>query len=194
LYGWCGELGVGDGGEGAEVGVEDDVLEEGQGGVFAAGRVLLRIRGSGGGGRVGDGEALGDAGDAQSAEEQGGAAVVEGVGGDAGEHLLEGAEDGGRVFEQREGEDGVVGMDAEVFGRAAGGVVVVAERLAAQGWAAAAVAGGLDVAAELVVAWRLAAARGGEGFETGAGVGSEEREDGFGRLRHGIFSCMGLIG
>jgi hypothetical protein len=146
---------------------------------------------------LGDGEALGDAGDAQSAEEQGGAAVVEGVGGDAGEDVLEGAEDGGCVLEQRHGEDSVVGMDAEVFGRAAGGVVVVAEWLAAQGRAAAAGAGGLDVAAELVVAWRLAAAGSGEGFEAGVGlgfgVGSGEREDGFGKLRHGIFSSLGLV-
>jgi hypothetical protein len=128
--------------------------------------------------------------------------VVERVGGDAGEDVLEGAEDGGRVLEQRHGEDGVVGVDAEVFGRAAGGVVEVAERLAAQGRAAAAGADGLDVAAELVVAWRLAATRGGEGFEAsfglglglGFGVGSGEREDGFGKLRHGISPLWDLFG
>jgi len=142
------------------------------------------------GGRRRGGEAVGDAGDAQSVDEQGGAAGVEGVGGDAGEDVGQGAEDGGTVLDEGEGEDGVVGVDAEVFGRPAGGVVEVAEVLAAQGGAAATVAGGLDVAAERVVAWRLAAAGGGQGFEAGVWV---VREGGFGELRHGGYSFYGTF-
>ena len=86
-------------------------------------------------------------GDAQAVEEEAGAGGVEGIGGDAGEDVGDGELDGVAVFEQREGEGGVEGGDVEVFGRAAGGVVVEAEVLAAEGGRAAAVAGGVDVAA-----------------------------------------------
>jgi hypothetical protein len=77
---------------------------------------------------------------------------VERVGGDAGEDFGEGVLDGGAVLERGECEDGVVGVDVKVFGRAPGGLVVVVELLAAQGGRAAAMAVDVDVAAEEALA------------------------------------------
>jgi hypothetical protein len=94
---------------------------------------------------AGAGEVAG--GDLEAVEEEGGALVVEGAGGDAGEDVGEGELDGGRVVDGEHGEDGVEGFLAEVFGRAAGGVVVVAEVFAAQAGRAAAAAFEVDVAA-----------------------------------------------
>ena len=157
---------LGDGGDGAEVGVEDEVFDQ----VF--GRVILR----GGGGAVGvvagggpadvaaavvgTGGAAGGAcggarfsrevgaGDEQAVEELSGALVVELVGGDAVEDLGEGEVDSGAVVEGGQLELGLGGVDSALTrGGAAGGVVVIAEGLAAQGRRAATAARGMDVAA-----------------------------------------------
>ena len=90
-------------------------------------------------------------GDLEAVEEEAGAFWVEVVGGDAAEDLGQGELDGGAVFEDGHGE-GVpvgVGIAGGVAGDgAAGGVVVEAEVLVAEGDHAAAAAGGADVAAE----------------------------------------------
>jgi hypothetical protein len=86
-----------------------------------------------------------EAGDLESVEEEAGAAGVDVVGGDALQDLADGVLDGGAVFGERELEGGVAG--AWVLRGSSRGVVVVAEVLAAQAWAAAAVAVGEDVAA-----------------------------------------------
>ena len=75
--------------------------------------------------------------------------MVELVGGDAVENLGEGEVDAGAVVDGGQLEDGVGGVDSAVAGcGAAGGVMVVAEGLAAQGGRAAAAARGEDVTAE----------------------------------------------
>ena len=85
----------------------------------------------------------------QAVQELAGALVVELVGGDAGENLGEGELDAGAVVDGGQLEDGVRGVDSAMAGcGAAGGVVVVAEGLAAQGGRAAAAARGEDVTAE----------------------------------------------
>jgi len=96
------------------------------------------------------------AGDLESVEEESSAFGVECFEGDALEDLTDGDLDGGAVLGRGEVELGVgVGAGAlvERLGAAesAGGVVVVAELLLAQGWAAAAVSLGEDVSA--LVAW-----------------------------------------
>jgi hypothetical protein len=94
------------------------------------------------------------------------ALCVERVGGDAGEDFGEGVLDGGAVLERGECEDGVVGVDVKVFGRAPGGLVVVVELLAAQGGRAAAMAVDVDVAAEEALAgfpWFITSECGGMG-------------------------------
>jgi hypothetical protein len=88
-----------------------------------------------------------EGGDAEAVEDERGALVVDGVGADAGEDVGEGELDGGGVVDGGKGEDGVEGGLVEVFGAAAGGVVEVAEVLAAEAGGAAAVAGEVDVAA-----------------------------------------------
>ena len=136
----------GDGGDGAEVGVEDEVFDEG------AGRVIFR----GGGAEVaGDGERSRLAGeeasdDLEAVEEATGAGGVEVVGGDAAENLGGDKKGGGAVLDDGEGK-GLGGVEVSELaggGRgAAGGVVVVAELLAAQRGRTAAAAGGEDVTA-----------------------------------------------
>jgi hypothetical protein len=97
-----------------------------------------------------------DGGDAQGAEEQAGALVIELVEGDAVGDFEDGALDGGAVFEAGQIEGGV-GEDEVALRPAAGtgGVVVIAEVFAAERWAAAAVSGGVDVAAEVAFAGRF---------------------------------------
>ncbi|HEX3374120.1 MAG TPA: hypothetical protein VHS13_07925 [Edaphobacter sp.] len=87
-----------------------------------------------------------EAGDLEAVEEESGAAGVDVVGGDALEDLADRALDGGAVFGQGEFEGRATGS-AGVGCGFAGGVVVVAEVLAAEAGAAAAVAVGEDVAA-----------------------------------------------
>ena len=88
--------------------------------------------------------------DLEVVEQAAGAGGVEVVGGDAGEDLRGDGEGGGAVLDDGELE-GLVGVEVAEFsgGRfgAAGGVVVVAELLAAQGGRAALEAGEVDVAA-----------------------------------------------
>ena len=111
----------------------DDVFDGlGLGVVFAAG--------------LGFGEV--EAGGLESVEEQAGAAGVEVVGGDALEDEADAGLDGGAVFGQGQVEGAGAGAALfEVYDWFAGGVVVVAEGLAAQAGGAAAVAVGEDVAA-----------------------------------------------
>jgi len=92
------------------------------------------------------------AGDEEAVQEAAGALVVELIGGDEGEDLGEGKLDAEAVVDGGQLEEGLAGVDPLVARcGAAGGVVVVAERLAAQGWRAAAVAGGEDVAAAIAL-------------------------------------------
>ena len=125
----------GDGGEGAEFGVEFDVLD----GfllffavVFARGLLAREV----------------DGGDLKAVEEETGASRVDGVGGDAAEDLGDGDLDAGAVFGVGDFEGGFGGV---LLGRPrrglAGGVVVVAECLVAERFGAAAVPSGEDVAA-----------------------------------------------
>ncbi len=87
------------------------------------------------------------AGDLEAVEEQAGAFGVDLVVGDAEEDVADGELDGGAVFGQGEVEGVAVFAGARVGRGAAGGVVVVAEVLVAERWAAAAAAFGEDVAA-----------------------------------------------
>jgi hypothetical protein len=91
------------------------------------------------------------AGDLQAVEEDGGALVVDVSGGDAAEDVEQGDLDGGAVV------DGLHAEDADAAGEwgvgQAGAVVVVAEVLGAEGGRAAAVSGGVDVAAEVAALW-----------------------------------------
>lgn len=121
----------------------------------------------GGAGEVGGGGA-------EAVEEKAGAGELDGLGGDAGEDVGEGELDGAGVLEDGEGEDGVFGEDVEVFWGSAGGVVVEAEGLVAEGGGAAAVAVGEDVAAA-----EAAAGAGGVGGGLGCGVGRGARHGGF---------------
>jgi hypothetical protein len=133
---------LGDGGEGAEDGVMGDLFDDlfffrGRG----LGLVLLEVAG----------------GDVEAVEHNAGAAVVEVVGGEAGEDLAEGVLDGGVVLGRREleyGGAGAAGAESDGVDGQTDGVVVVAELLALEGGAAAAAASGEDVAA-LVAGWFL---------------------------------------
>jgi hypothetical protein len=149
-WGW-----VLDGGDGAVEWVEDDVDDGGF--VFEVRGVGFEVGGVGAG-LPGEG----GCGDAEAVEEEAGALDLDGLGGDAGEDVVDGEADGGAVLEQGDGEDGFLGEDVEVFGRAAGGLVVEAEGLAAEGGGAAAAAVDADVAA--------AEAAGGGGFGGGVGL------------------------
>ncbi len=134
-----GDLGFADfdaGGEGAELRVDDDLFD----GIGVSCGLF------GDGGQV-------EAGDLEAVEEEAGALGVDLVAGDAEQDLADGALDGGAVLGQGDVEVGLAAATvAGVLDRAAGGVVVVAELLVAQAWAAAAVAVGEDVAA--LVAFR----------------------------------------
>jgi hypothetical protein len=156
-----GELG--DGGDGAEVFIEDEVFDEfvcmvcvGVGGdgftagggagfaaVAAVSAVTAVAAGGGGAGfvEVPDGQFEG-------VEDGVGALWVELRGGEAGEDLGEGKLDALAVVDQRHLEDGLLWVDSAVAGcGAARGVVVVAELLAVQRDRAAAAARGEDVTA-----------------------------------------------
>jgi hypothetical protein len=121
----------GDGCERAEGGVEDDFVY----GLDGSGEFV-------GPGEVG-------AGDLEGVEDEAGAAGVYGVGGEAADELADGLLDGGAVLGEGEVEGGFPVGQADGIGSDgfAGGVVVVAEVLAAKGAAAAAVAVGEDVTA-----------------------------------------------
>jgi len=134
----------GEGCEGAVGGVELHLVLEVVDGVFVADEL-----GSGElGGFVAGLAGQSTDGDLQAEDEEAGAFGVELVGGDAGEDLRDGELDRWAVFEDGEGE----GFEGEGGGRgvvdgAAGGEVVEAEVLAAERWAAAALAGDEDVTA-----------------------------------------------
>ncbi|GGA55960.1 hypothetical protein GCM10011507_04080 [Edaphobacter acidisoli] len=91
----------------------------------------------------------------EAVEDEAGATVVDGAGGEALEDLFDGDEDGAAVFEAGdvEGDEAVAALLRLLEG-SAGGVVVVAELLVAEAGAAAAVTVGEDVAA-LVAGWFL---------------------------------------
>ncbi len=98
--------------------------------------------------RYGFGEVAG--GDLEGVEQEAGAFGVELVGGEAAHDFAEIELDGGAVVGLEEGEGGVVGLSGlgdRFRDCAAGGVVVVAEVLVAEGGAGAAVAGWVDVTA-----------------------------------------------
>jgi hypothetical protein len=111
--------------EWAEFGIDFEVLDDG---VDLAGVGIGRVRGAAV--RIHAAEVVG--GEFDAVEDEAGALGIEGVGGDAGEDVGEGEMDGGVVLERGEGEDGLVGDLAEVFGGAVGVVMVVAEALAAE--------------------------------------------------------------
>jgi hypothetical protein len=170
----CCDLGrgdFGDGGDGAEVWVEDEVFDE------VVGRVILRGGGVGvaavgvaavgvaaGGGAADVAAAVGaagvsgggariarevGAGDEQAVEEMAGALGVELVGGNAVEDLGEGELDAGAVVDGGQLELGLGGMDSAMArGGAAGGMVLIAEGFSAQSGRAATAARGVDVTAE----------------------------------------------
>ena len=132
-------LELGFGGEEAEGGVEDNLLDMRLG----LGLDLLLVGGRGG---DGFGEAL--EGDLETVEEESGAAGVELVLGDAGEDFADRELDGGAVLGHGEDEGALAGAAAAELGDGfAGGVVVVAEVFAAERGRAAAAAFGEDVAA-----------------------------------------------
>jgi hypothetical protein len=156
-FGVLGRGQLGDGSDGAEVGVEDELFDDvfwmvgvigggGAGGVQAGGAVsagggaaVVAAGVVAGGAAVAAGGGAGftrevSAGDEEAVQEAAGALVVKLVGGDAGEDLGEGKLDAGAVVDGGQLEDGVLWVDSAVAGcGAAGGVVVVAEGLSAQG-------------------------------------------------------------
>ncbi len=84
----------------------------------------------------------------ETVEGKAGAAGGDGVRGDAAEDLADGELDGSAVFGEREIEGGLTrAAGVWIADGLAGGVVEVAELLAAEGGAAAAAAFGVDVAA-----------------------------------------------
>ena len=94
-----------------------------------------------------------EAGDLKAVEEKAGSSGVDFVGGDSLEDLADGVLDGGLVFGEREVEGGSAVFSCSwIFDLQAVVVVVVAEWLVAEAWAAAAAAVGEDVAA-LVLFW-----------------------------------------
>jgi len=154
----------GDGGDEAEVGVVDDLVD---GGNFGFGGDVAGAAGVAGwlGARLAGSE--GDGGDLHGVEEESSAAGVEVAEGDAEDDLVDGGLDGALVLDVREDEGGgaagvVDGLGLQavavtVWGGAARGVVVVAEgfvlaagaRAGAEAGALAAVAADEDVAALL---------------------------------------------
>jgi hypothetical protein len=169
---------LGDGGDGAEVFIEDELFDQvagivcsgvagdgvGGDGVFgdgfAAGEEIVDGEGAGvaavgvagasaGGAGCGAGFVEVPDGQLEGVEDGVGALWVELSGGEAVEDLGESELDAGAVVDQRHLENGLLGVNSAMAGSgAAGGVVVVAELLAAQGGGAATVARGVDVAAE----------------------------------------------
>jgi hypothetical protein len=152
----------GDGSDGAEVFIEDDLFDEvlwrvgvaGGGGASAGGGAAVvaagGVAGGAGVGAGGGGAGFVEVPDGQfeGVEDGVGAPGVELRGGEAGEDLGDGEVDALAVVDGGELEDGVLGVDtAMAGGGAAGGVVVVAELLAAQRGRAAAAARGEDVTA-----------------------------------------------
>jgi hypothetical protein len=136
-FGVLGRGKLGDGRDGAEVFIEDELFDDvfwrvgviGGGGVSAGGGAAAVAAGGG----TGIAREV-SAGDEEAVQEAAGALVVELVGGDAGEDLGEGKLDAGAVVDGGHLEDGVLGVDSVVTrGGAAGGVMVVAEGLSAQG-------------------------------------------------------------
>ncbi len=132
-----GGVGVGEfegRGYGAVSGVGDDLFDDGA--------LLLTAGLCGFVGREVEG------GDLEAVEHEAGSARVDGVGGDAAEDLADGELDGSAVFGQGEVEFCLAGATgARVGDGLAGGVMEVAELLAAEGGAAAAAAFSVDVAA-----------------------------------------------
>ncbi len=119
-------------GERAQLGVHHDLLDVGLGDDFLV--IFQQV----------------EAGDLQAVEQQAGAARVQVVGGDALQHLPDGVLDGAAVLRVGQLEGALQALSALQFPNrdgAANIVVVVAERLIAQAWAAAADAVDLDVAA-----------------------------------------------
>jgi hypothetical protein len=129
---------LGDGGEGAEVGIEGEVFD-------GDGLVVGLFGGPGfeGGlfGEVGGG-------DLEGVEDEAGAAGIDGVGGDAGDDVVERDLDGGAVLDEGDGDVFVLGVaGGRLVAATVAGVVVEAEGFAAQGDGAAAEAVAADVAA-----------------------------------------------
>jgi hypothetical protein len=92
------------------------------------------------------------AGDEEAVEDAAGALVVDLIGGDEGENLGEGELDAGAVVDGGQLKDRLAGVDALVArGGPAGGVVVLAELLTAQGGRAAPAARSVDVTAEITL-------------------------------------------
>jgi hypothetical protein len=183
-----------DGGDGAEVFIEDEVFDEvvcivcvgvGGDGVTAGGAgvaagVAADVAAAGAGfaavaaGCGGAGFVEVPDGQFEGVEDGVGALWVELPSGEAVEDLGESELDALAVVDQRHLEDGLLGVDSTMArGGAAGGVVVVAELLAAQRGRAAAAARGEDVTA-------LKALR--RGFRGWRWVG----RCGFGCVRHGM--------
>jgi hypothetical protein len=130
-WGRCGLDVFSDGCEVAEEGISDYVFDEGfgVGGGVAEGLLVL--------GEVGGG-------DLEAVEEHAGGFEIDVAKGDAGEDVVDGDLDGGTVVDAGHEEAAVSRGEA---GLAAGGVMVVAEFMAAEGRRAAAVPVGEDVAA-----------------------------------------------
>jgi hypothetical protein len=130
-------------GEGAEGGVLDDFLDGG-----------LGLGGLGDGGEFGEG----DGGDLESVEQESGAAGIDLVGGDAAEDLGDGELDGAAVLDEGELEGGAAvaafeaGFPFGVPNWDTRGVVEVTKFFVAEADAAAALSGGVDVAA-LELGW-----------------------------------------
>lgn len=133
LFGYFSHFGYG--GDVAEGGVGDDFFD-------CFGSIARDWDG------LGSGEIGG--GDLEAVEEETGAARVDAVGGDAAEDFADGLLDGGAVVGDGEIEDGAAGAAGFEGGGGDGfavGVVVETKIFVAEGWAAAAESGGVDVAA-----------------------------------------------
>ncbi len=142
-----GEAGLGEaGGNGFLEGFGEGLGLAGLGGDGTVGRVVYDVGDGVGAGRVADvGRQVGG-GDLQAVEEEAGAFGVEAAGGEAVQDQPDGGLDGAAIVDQGHVEEGECVAQLAGFGRA-GGVVVVAEGLVAEAFAAAAVAVGEDVAA-----------------------------------------------
>ena len=132
----------GDGGEVSKEWVGDDILDDGLG-VGGGALVLAEVCG----------------GDLEAIEEHAGPFKVDIELGEAAEDVVEGDLDGGAIVDARHEEVSVMAGEARF---AAGGLVVVAEFLAAESRRAAAMTFGEDVAAEVAAFW--VGGGGGDGF------------------------------
>jgi hypothetical protein len=142
-------MNLGAGGEDAEGGIGDDLLD----GLLGGDVLRLGVTAGGSGVAGGSGSGFGRAGqvharDLEAVEEKTGAAGVDLVGGDAAEDLADGGLDGRAVLGDGQVKGGLAGA-ALLWGGdgPAGGVVVVAELFRAKAGAGAAVSVGEDVAA-----------------------------------------------